>query len=256
MLCYYRERKYVCGDYMDVQIYPVYRKAGTRRSKAKPTSEVQQRLNDENAKRAFVRLVHANFSRHDIALHLTYDEFSLPADELTAKKDVQEFLRRVRRIYKKLGIELKYVWVCEKGERSNRVHHHLILSAGASRDVLEALWQKGYANSKRLRFTENGISGLAVYMTKQKLFFKRWNASKNLVRPVTEVNDYRYSAKKVRKLFSFAEYPAKFSDFYPGYACPGIEGCFASINPQNRGYYISLQMYDISRFKAGGGFNE
>ena len=250
MLCYYREAKYICGDYMDVQIYPVYRKAGSRRAKAKPTSEVQQKLNDENSRRAFIRLVHANFSRHDYALHLTYDEDSLPEDVEAARSDAQAFLRKARKLYKNAGIILKYVWVCEKGENSDRVHHHIILSGGVSRDELEALWDKGYANTRRLRFTETGVSGLGTYMTKQKLFFKRWNCSRNLIRPVPQIDDYKYSAKKAREISEYAFMPSKFSDVYPGYACPGIGGVYATYNPQHKGYYISLQMYEVRKVKC------
>ena len=38
MRCLYRERRYVCGDYLEVDIYPVFRKQGGRKQKAKPTS--------------------------------------------------------------------------------------------------------------------------------------------------------------------------------------------------------------------------
>ena len=243
MLCYYREKKFICGDYMDVQIYPVYRKAGTRRGRAKPTSEVQQKLNSENARRAFVRLVHTNFTKRDIALHLTYDEDCLPCSEEEARNDVQKFLRKLRKLYKAKSIELKYVWVCEKGQRSSRVHHHLIVSAGVERDVIEELWDKGYANSKRLKFTEEGISGLAYYMTKQKMFFKRWSASKNLARPKEVVDDYRYSHKKVKELMEYAEMPSKYSDFYTGFACADVSSVEAVKNERNQGYYISLFMF-------------
>ena len=40
-----RESVYVCGNYMDADIYPVFQKPGRRRSRCKPTSEIQRRLN-------------------------------------------------------------------------------------------------------------------------------------------------------------------------------------------------------------------
>ena len=40
-----RESVYVCGDYMDGDIYPVFQAPGKRRSRCKPTSEIQQRKN-------------------------------------------------------------------------------------------------------------------------------------------------------------------------------------------------------------------
>ena len=239
MRAYYREKIYICGDYMDVQIYPVYAKAGVRRSKAKPTSETQARLNEQNSKRHFTRLVHANFTRGDLALHLTYDDANLPESENEARADGQKLLRKLRRLYKAAGRELKYIWVCEKGEKRGRVHHHLILNAGVSRDVIENLWQKGFANTKRLKFDKNGIAGLTHYMTKQALFFKRWNASKNLVRPAEHVNDYRISGKKAAELVAFSDSAELFEKLYPGYV---YADCMAKGNEINGGKYIYLSL--------------
>ena len=39
-----RESVYVCGDYMDGDIYPVFQAPGKRRSRCKPTSEIQQKI--------------------------------------------------------------------------------------------------------------------------------------------------------------------------------------------------------------------
>ena len=36
-----RETAYVCGDYMDADIYPVFQQPGIRRAKSKPTSAVE-----------------------------------------------------------------------------------------------------------------------------------------------------------------------------------------------------------------------
>lgn len=41
----YRERKHICGEYMEVEIFPAYTKAKGRGKRKKPTSEIQQRLN-------------------------------------------------------------------------------------------------------------------------------------------------------------------------------------------------------------------
>ena len=45
----YRERRYVCGDYLEVDIFPVFKKQAGRGMRAKPTSETQARLNEHNA---------------------------------------------------------------------------------------------------------------------------------------------------------------------------------------------------------------
>ena len=243
MRCYYREKKYICGSYVDVQVYPVYAKAGKRRSKAKPTSEVQEKLNAENSKKKFTRLVHTNFTEKDVALHLTYDKANMPSDAERARKDGQNFLRQLKRLYKKAGLELKYVWVCEIGKRSGRIHHHLIISGGVSRDVTEALWGKGYANSKRLQFTENGLRGLSAYFVKQQLFFKRWSASRNLIQPKEQVSDYSYSAREVREIVKFGDVYS-FAARYEGLTVTDIE---FTQNEHNGGFYISAEFFDAGK---------
>ena len=40
----YRQKKYHCGEYLEVAIYPVYTKAKGRGKWRKPTTEIQQRL--------------------------------------------------------------------------------------------------------------------------------------------------------------------------------------------------------------------
>ena len=58
-----REQVYVCGEYMDADIYPVFQKPGTRRKRCKPTSEIQAKLNQRNAEKKLTRLVHNNSQR-------------------------------------------------------------------------------------------------------------------------------------------------------------------------------------------------
>ena len=97
-----RESVYVCGDYMDADIYPVFQPAGKRRARCKPTSAIQEKLNQKNAEKKITRLAHANFTEDDIALHLTYDE--LPEDEEQAQRDLYNYIRRVKRLRKKMGL--------------------------------------------------------------------------------------------------------------------------------------------------------
>ena len=53
-----------------------------------------------------------------------YNLFSpLPEDNEEIKRDVQNFLARVRRLYKAAGVELRYVCVSAHGKRGGRAHH-------------------------------------------------------------------------------------------------------------------------------------
>ena len=91
-----RESVYVCGDYMDADIYPVFQPSGKRRARCKPTSAIQEKLNQKNAEKKITRLAHANFTEDDIALHLTYDE--LPEDDNAQPDLTDEELEADRRI--------------------------------------------------------------------------------------------------------------------------------------------------------------
>ena len=111
-----RESVYVCGDYMDGDIYPVFQAPGKRRSRCKPTSEIQQKLNQKNAEKKLTRLVHSNFTEDDIALHLTYRPGEEPQTEEEAQHILSNYIRRLKRRYAKLGLELKYISCTEYGK--------------------------------------------------------------------------------------------------------------------------------------------
>ena len=94
-----RESVYVCGDYMDGDIYPVFQPPGKRRSRCKPTSEIQQKLNQKNAEKKLTRLVHSNFTEDDIALHLTYRPGEEPQTEEEAQHILSNYIRRLKPRY-------------------------------------------------------------------------------------------------------------------------------------------------------------
>lgn len=236
-----RECVYICGDYMDADIYPVFQPAGKRRAKCRPTSETQKKLNQKNAEKKIVRLAHANFTEKDIALHLTYREN--PESATMAQRDLYNFIRRVKRARKKEGLpELKYISCTEVGSRGGRVHHHMILSGGMDRDRLEALWGKGYANSKRLQFEEEGIAGLARYIVKGRLFYKRWNQSKNLDVPQPIVRDGAVTQRELGEMEDAIDGKGAWNYFegrHPGWV---LERADYVRNGLNYGSYIRFEM--------------
>ena len=93
----YREKRYQCGDYLDVYIYPVHPCKGRpsgRARKRKPTREVQQKLNKRHASEKLTRLLNTNFTEDDLSLTLTFAEN--PTEDQEAVRDIQRFLRRMR----------------------------------------------------------------------------------------------------------------------------------------------------------------
>lgn len=259
-----RQQSYICGDYMEILQYPVFQKAGKRRSRCKPTSEIQRRLNQKNREMRLIRLIHTNFTEEDMALHLTYRD---NPSEKTAKKAITSFLRRLKRKMAKKGIKLKYILTTEKGKKTGRVHHHLIINGGLDRDEIERLWGNGLANSKRLQFGPDGVSGLAVYMTKRDFTYKAWSASKNLKRPEPTVKDGAVTANEMERAVNAIESKNEHSYFEGIYAGYELTHAQYSKNAVNRGDYIYAMMRKkeqrpmrrhglIRHAKEGRGHNE
>ena len=237
-----RYRVNVCGDYMDGDIYPVFQPAGKRRSRCNPTKEIQQKLNQRNAEKKLTRLAHLNFTEKDLALHLTYRDDEMPESIQDAERILDNFVKRLRRMYKRLGIELKYIRATERGAKNGRIHHHLMITGGVDRDELEELWGKGYANTKRLQFDDKGITGLAHYMAKDRVTFKRWSGSRNLVKPVPDVKDNQFNMGEIETIIDLIETKniwGYFEAIYPDYEL--VEAVYIK-NDVNLKYYIHFEM--------------
>lgn len=238
----YREKYYVCGDYLEAHIFPVYRKSISRRKKSKPSRECQQKLNDISAENKCIRIVHANFSYKDMKIDLTYDNAHVPISDEKAAKELENFLRRLKRYRSKLGLpELKYISVTEKGKRTGRYHHHLIIKGGLTPQEIVELWGRGYVRTDALQFNEDGIADLVRYILKKPAISKKgWNSSKNLIHPHPKERDGRLSARKIRELAKDTQNNREYEKYYDGYYFSGANVVF---NDTNGGVYIYARFY-------------
>lgn len=235
----YREKRYYCGEYLDVYIFPTYRQASGRSRKNKPTSAAQKKLNQRHREEKLVRLLHANFTPDDLEIHLTYTV--QPESDEEAKRLVRNYIRRLQRMRQKAGLPpLKYIVVTEKGARNGRYHHHITINGGLDRDEVEAAWGLGYANSRRLQFTENGLAGLGHYIVKNPIGGKAWNASKNLIDPQPKTRDGRISGRKAEELARDTTNREEFEKLYPGYF---LADAGAFHNDVCGGQYIAARFY-------------
>ena len=92
MRCLYREKKHYCGEYLEVDIFPVFEYQRGRSKKRKPTSETQKKLNQRNAERKLIRLLNTNFTKKDIRFDLTYSDEYYPGSPEDAQREMQNFL--------------------------------------------------------------------------------------------------------------------------------------------------------------------
>ena len=238
----YKETIVYAGDMAFGYVSPTFRKAGARRGKYKESTEGQKRRNEYRSQNKLTWMIHANFGKGDIALHLTYAEGYVPESEEAFEKDVKNYIRRLSRLYKKAGICLKYVYVTEYSE-SGRAHVHMILRGGIDRDVLENAWGMGRCNADRLQFNECGIVDLARYITKSERAKnrRRYVTSRNLVKPVEKTNVHQWSRKQLTEVDEVGNPHKRFADLYPGYwlsEFPRIEK-----NGVNGGMYMQFVLY-------------
>lgn len=219
----YRTRTTKAGPRLEVEIYPVFGKqqeATARAAKKNISPEKQQRLNMERAKQHLIRIADANFTKDDIHLTLTYRD---APDYGRCRKDVRNFLDRVKRIREKRALsELKYIYTIEGNESENRerIHVHLLMSGGISREELESIWAKGYANADRLKPDENGLEAISRYIVKQQKNKRKWCQSRNLKQPKVRISNTKCSNGRVKRLAGDFQGEAKsiMEKLYPGYS--------------------------------------
>lgn len=223
MRCFIREKKIECGDdflaaeiftYTETQSRATKRKRGKRH---KETAPKQKNLNDKRSKRYFVRLGTTNFSKGDLAVHLTYSPENLPDTVEEAHRIVINYLRRIQYRRNKKGLlSLKYLLVTQIGRKkdgTHRIHHHILMNGGLDRDEVENMWFKvkgtkkrkavmyGWANADRLRPNDKGISQICGYMVGDTQGKKKWTSSQNLKKPVVcPPNDNKYSHRAIEKI--------------------------------------------------------
>lgn len=276
-----REKKIDCGGYREVDVIPRTEKGdravkGKRGKRKKVTEPKQKDLNEKNAKRYLVQLGNGNFGIGDLHVSCTYDKDHLPGSIEEAEKIVNNYLRRIAYRRGKLGLDpLKYILVTEykfdkAGQMIKRVHHHIIMNGGLSRDDVELMWtadrinwnkaqndpqyragikQMGWANADRIQTNENGIEALCKYIVKDPQGKKRWSSSRNLVRPVELPNaDYKYTKKQIEKLAKSNDCGKEFfKKQFPDYEIVSVEPVYY----EETGWHIYLKMWKKPDKKAG-----
>ena len=190
-----------------IEVHKSYSKRiGDRRPRGKrekPTPEEMEKVNQKNAETRLRRLINANFGCGDFHLILTYKRELRPNPQ-EAKQRIEKFIRALRKEYKKVGADLKYIHVTEY--LSAAIHHHLIINDIENKNVskiIRDLWEWG--NPKFTPLDNTGqYSKLAEYLVKEtsKTYKEsdsghkqRWSSSKNLIKPVTKTTIIKKAEK-------------------------------------------------------------
>lgn len=179
-----------------------------RRNKRKGTTTAEkQEENDRSGARRLARVFNCNFTYGDVLLTLKYSPEGLAQLEAWAKDcqaegeswedalvraaehEAEKYLGRIRRLFKKMEIPLKYVLFTsdmngETGE-AVRIHHHMVLPQ-VSWEQAKDLWTMGWVDYQYLK-KQDDYTPLAVYLCRQvrrRPDAKKYKASRNLKRPV------------------------------------------------------------------------
>lgn len=136
----------------------------SRKKRGSPTPEQVKKYNETQSARRLNRKICANFDPGDFHVVLTYQtELRLPENE--ARKELRKFLNNLKRDYKKIGQELKYIITTEW--RHTAIHHHIIINnVDKTTELVRKRWTRG-----RPRFTPLDDTGdyikLAEYFVKE-----------------------------------------------------------------------------------------
>lgn len=204
----------ISGNVIEVEIFPVWdTKNISRGGKSGPTTQEQRSVNTRNAIKKIVRLVNANFTHEDMWITVGYKGGTEPQSYERCKKDIKNYIERLRTVCKKNNWEdLKYIYTIE-GHKSGKYHAHIIMNF-PDRDIAEKKWGHGrYPQARRLQPDDFGLEGMAKYVAKninKKLESKdsdedgikrnSYGLSLNLKKPIIHESYTAIRKRKVEKI--------------------------------------------------------
>ncbi len=178
-------REYQCANGVcEKTKFPVFRDAmdrdGTRRHRR--TVNRAEKLTAESA-REVALLMNNNFTAgQDCYLTLDYSQEGIDRlimragtdgrDEIyiSAEKEAENYMKRLRRACRAAGVELKSIYVTSDMDGESfepvRVHHHLVVNREAA-VLAESCWKAGGAKAKSLYGPHGDLTELARYMIAQ-----------------------------------------------------------------------------------------
>lgn len=253
----YATKEIRAGEQLEVEIYPEFSRS--QRSEIPKDGlkdkrrQAQRNLNEKNSRKECERLILENFGDDDIWATFTYSNVNMPESFEQAYRDITNYIKRLNRIRKKKGLpNLRYIYTTECSEKG-RWHHHIVMDGDMNLDAVEATWHLGGRNQvRRLEKDENGLSGMANYITKEKRhnggkYQKAWRSSKNLRKPKVDRNHYKFKQKDVDEVVTGrSPLEDKLNKWYSaqGYKMNSFE---VRYNIFNGRFYISARLHRLPK---------
>ncbi|WP_276789728.1 rolling circle replication-associated protein [Veillonella magna] len=163
-----------------------------RLPRRKPTAEEVKKNNLRMAKAKLRMLIDNNFREDDYYLTLTFKK-ELAPDE--SKKAIQKFVRDLRKQYRRVEKELKYIYIAEE---KGRLHFHMLVNREIelTTSLMRKLWPYGFTEIKYYRGAAEDAIAMAEYFTKERniendnserIFKRTWVKSNNVHPPEEKV---------------------------------------------------------------------
>lgn len=239
----YKVRVTKPGQMLEVELYPYFKhRATASHAKKAVTSLAQMSVNARNALMKLLRLIEHNFViLRDFKGGL--DFFDNPTRE-EAQKRISVFHRRMHDLYRRYGLEYKYVyvpqWVTKTGRPAKRLHTHMIFTGGVPFAEVVALWPWGRVHADPLQRDKNGFMGAAIYIWEHLHGARRWIGSRNLVMPAPEYPRHRVNNRRAAKIaHDYEAARSLFEKQHPGYVFVDMQVRHSEVVP---GAYIYVRM--------------
>ena len=145
-----------------------YGAKGEKRSPRQTKTPDQVRAeNQKNKEKRVRRLIKQNFSPGDYFTTLTFSDQYIGFPISRVCKILQNFLERIRRVYKKAGIPFKYIYRVELGARKKRPHVHILMNRIDNLDrIIRQKWEHGHIQIEPMDEDPDSPRKLAEYITK------------------------------------------------------------------------------------------
>lgn len=282
----YRTKTVRAGDFLYISCYPLISFCADRQQRKRledmsvdcvQNARLRAKYAKYNNKRRiteFEQIVHASMRRGDLHICCTYDfqEYERYAlieykTREEAKRDIRNYLRRLRRLLKKHGCDLgQFRWICvtvtkegmheSVNPRPDRHHHHLLVHGVPDflRNEVENLWTLGFCNADRLRDSNEGLAAVAGYVARQETSANGENhgarsyaTSKNIIRPSVTTSDCKLSRRRAALIAADVRMNGKeiFESLFPGFRM--VEDSRVDVSDFTAGAYIYAKLRRIDQ---------
>lgn len=164
-----------------------------RKRKSNPTPEAVAKINKINQERELTGKLNGNFKPGDSWLTLSYSEIH---DIDYCMHQIRKFKRNIRSLAKRLGVKYKIIESIGIGAKSGKPHHHIVISANITRDMIIKYWPEEHVHIETL-WSSGNYHRIAKYMLKNAYqskgergkYSKAFRCSRNITAPTMKVQE-------------------------------------------------------------------